>query len=354
MNRSDIDSPPARGKWADRRKAITRTALSPQLGEMVKTGLLSAGKPLPLVIQPNFEGVDLSTWGAANREFLETKLNTHGALLFRGFGLRTQAEFEEFLNAISLNVMNYIEGATPRTKLSDKVYTSTEYPQDQSIALHNELTYVRTWPTRVCFFCVTPAEQGGETPIADVRRVFNRLRPQTVQGFMDKGWMLVRNFSDELSLPWRVSYHASSKAEVEQYCRASDIDCEWLDGDRLRTRQVRPAVAMHPVTGEMLWFNHVAFWHVSSLEPKVREAMLAVCKEAGLPYNTYYGDGSPIEPSVVEELRQAYQQETVAFLWQQGDLLLLDNMLVAHGRNPFTGPRKVLVAMGDPYSSRGL
>jgi alpha-ketoglutarate-dependent taurine dioxygenase len=140
----------------------------------------------------------------------------------------------------------------------------------------------------------------------------------------------------------------SDPAEMEAYCRRSRIECEWKDGGGLRTRQARPAVRRHPRTGEWVWFNHVAFWHVSSLAPAVREMFLAEFRAEDLPYNTYYGDGQPIEDSVVEELREAYRQETVAPLWQEGDVLMLDNMLVAHGRNPFSGTRKILTAMGEP------
>jgi alpha-ketoglutarate-dependent taurine dioxygenase len=250
--------------------------------------------------------------------------------------------------------MQYTEGATPRTELGDKVYTSTEYPADEAIALHNELTYVTTWPAKIWFCCLQPAEQRGETPIADVRNVLKRIDPQILERFIEKQWMLVRNFGEGLSLPWQSSFHTTDKSEVEQYCRRARIEYEWKPNDGLRTRQVRPAVARHPQTGEMVWFNHVAFWHLSSLCPKVREAMLAMFDEEDLPYNTYYGDGSPIEPSAVEEIREAYRQETIAFPWHSGDILMLDNMLVAHGRNPFTGRRKVLAAMGEPCSTRGL
>jgi alpha-ketoglutarate-dependent taurine dioxygenase len=113
---------------------------------------------------------------------------------------------------------------------------------------------------------------------------------------------------------------------------------------------VRPAITQHPTTGEKVWFNHVAFWHVSSLPAEVREALLSVFSEDELPYNTYYGDGSPIEDSIVQEIREAYAEETIAFPWQKGDLLMLDNMLVAHGRNPFSGERKVIVAMAEPFT----
>lgn len=250
--------------------------------------------------------------------------------------------------------MEYTEGATPRTKLGDSIYTSTEYPPDQTIALHNELNYVTMWPMKILFFCVIPATGGGETPIADVRRVFQRLDPAIRERFMDKGWMLMRNAGEGLSLPWQTTFHASTRQELEEYCQRAQVEFEWKDHDRLRTRQVRPAVARQPKTREWLWFNHVAFWHVSSLEPAVREAMFKVFKEEDLPYNTYYGDGSPIDDEVVAALRAAYDAETVRFLWQKSDLLLLDNMLVAHGRSTFSGARKLLAAMGAPNSDRGL
>jgi alpha-ketoglutarate-dependent taurine dioxygenase len=265
-----------------------------------------------------------------------------------------QSDFADFLTAIKLPRMEYTEGATPRTKLGDSIYTSTEYPPDQTIALHNELNYVITWPMKILFFCVIPAERGGETPIADVRKVFQRIDPAIRQRFIDKGWMLMRNAGEGLSLPWQTTFHASTREELEEYCRRAQVEFEWKDHDRLRTRQVRPAVARHPKTREWLWFNHVAFWHVSSLTPEVREAMFKVFREEDLPYNTYYGDGSPIEDEVVAALRAAYDAETVHFPWQRGDLLLLDNMLVAHGRSTFSGARKILTAMGAPNSDRGL
>jgi alpha-ketoglutarate-dependent taurine dioxygenase len=139
---------------------------------------------------------------------------------------------------------------------------------------------------------------------------------------------------------------------LESYCRESRIECEWKGADRLRTRQVRPAVRVHPRTGEPVWFNHLAFWHVSSLEPRLREVFLGEFGQEELPYNTYYGDGTPVEDSAIEEVRNAYREETVAFPWQKGDLLMLDNMLVAHGRHPFSGARKILTAMGEPYSDQ--
>ena len=324
-------------------------SLSPK--NLVSSSSLPSGEMPPLVLQPVVKNVDLLSWASTNQEFIETNLLQYGGILFRGFEISSQEKFEQFLQAISLRLMQYAEGATPRTQVGDRIYTSTEYPPDQRIALHNELTYVTTWPMKILFCCLQPAAERGETPIADVRRVLRRISPQVKQRFIEKGWMLVRNFGAGLSLPWQTSFHTTEKNEVETYCRRALIEWEWNTDDRLRTRQSRSAIAQHPQTGEMVWFNHVAFWHVSSLEPKVREAMRAMFKEDELPYNTYYGDGSPIEDSIVEEIREAYREETIAFSWQKGDVLMLDNMLVSHGRNSYSGARRILAAMGTAYNS---
>lgn len=325
-------------------------ALSLERGELIRKHPFSPEDAIPLVLEPQLEFLDLAGWLKNNWQSVQADLLKHGALLFRGFDVPDQAAFTRVVGATSVPLMQYMEGATPRSELGGKVYTSTEYPPDQSIALHNELTYVMTWPMKIWFYCLQPAQERGETPIADVRNVLRRLDPAIKERFAEKGWLLVRNFGEGLSLPWQTSFHLQSKTELEAYCRSARIEWRWKQDDGLQTRQRRPAIARHPVTGEMVWFNHVAFWHVSSLEPELREAMLALFGEENLSYNTYYGDGTPIEDSVIAEIREAYRQETRAFAWQHGDILMLDNMLVAHGRNPFVGPRKILVAMGEPHT----
>lgn len=309
---------------------------------------LQSGRKLPLVVQAGLEEPDLFQWASNNREFIDRSLVDCGAILFRGFHIRTQADFERFLPAVSTKLVNYMEGSSPRTKLGEKVYSSTEYPASQTIMMHNELAYVTAPPLRIWFCCLEASEQGGETPIADVRRVFQRIMPNVTEKFRARQWSLVRNFGNGMSLPWQSSFITDDKTEVERYCRASDVEYEWVNEQHLRTRCIRPAVAQHPTTGEWVWFNHIAFWHLSSLAPAVRQSMLAVFSEKDVPYNTYYGDGECIEDDVVQAITEAYNHEKVTFPWQQGDVLMLDNMLTAHGRNPFVGTRKVLVAMADP------
>jgi alpha-ketoglutarate-dependent taurine dioxygenase len=354
MSTSEPASPAQRPTWSKRREAVKPTPITAEQAEWVTLEPLCVGEALPLLARPALRAVDLAAWAAANWELLEERLARHGGILFRGFDLQGQADFERVVHALPVQLTGYQEGATPRTKLGEKVYTSTEFPAEHSIALHNELSYVTTWPLKIWFFCLTPPATGGETPIADVRRVFQRLPPTVRERFADKGWMLVRNFRPGLGPSWQSSYLVADRAAAEEYFRLHAIDWKWTGEDRLRTRQVRPAIARHPRTGDLLWFNHVAFWHVSSLEPGVREVLLRDFGEENLPYNTYYGDGAVIEDEVVAALRDAYELETRAFAWQPGDLLMLDNMLVAHGRRPFGGPRRILTAMGEPCSERGV
>ncbi|MBE8964963.1 TauD/TfdA family dioxygenase [Nostocales cyanobacterium LEGE 12452] len=317
--------------------------------ELITESFLQSEGNLPLVITPKFSDLNLPIWAEDNQQFIINNLFKYGGILFRGFAVNQKEDFEQFVSAVCPQLMPYIESSTPRTKLSDKVYTSTEFPADQTIALHNESSYSSTYPMKIWFCCIEPANQGGETPIANVRKVFQRIHPQIRERFQEKGWMLVRNYGNGFGLPWEKAFHTTDKAVMEDYCRNACIQVEWKDSNRLRTRQVRPAIAQHPMTGEMVWFNHVVFWHVSSLQTQFREKFLSEFTEEDLPYNTFYGDGSSIEDSVIAEIREAYQQEMIIYPWKKGDILMLDNMLTAHGRNSYSGSRKILTAMGEPF-----
>jgi len=328
-----------------------RKAVSPTGQGWVKTEPLWPDKTLPLLVQPTVRGLDPVEWIARQGDFIRQQLDTHGALLFRNFNVWGATEFEHFARAASAGeLLPYKERSSPRSRVAGNIYTSTDYPADQSIFLHNENSYQHTWPMKIFFYCAVAPQQGGATPIADTRRIFARLAPRLKQRFIEKKWMYVRNFDERFGLPWQTVFQTTDKSQVADYCRRNGIEVEWRDGDRLKTRAVRAAVVRHPRTGEQLWFNHATFFHVTTLAPTVRDVFLATFKEADLPTNTYYGDGSPIEASVLDELRQAYHEETVSFPWQQGDILMLDNMLVAHGRAPYAGPREILVGMTEPFS----
>jgi alpha-ketoglutarate-dependent taurine dioxygenase len=319
--------------------------------EAVRTEKLASGTDLPLLVLPNLEDLDFVSWAGLNRAWIQSLLMRHGGLLFRNFHIASPSEFEKFVAAVSGNPLEYKEQTSPRSRVHGNIYTSTEYPPEQVIFLHNENSYSSIWPLKIMFFCVVAPQEGGETPIADVRRVLARLPGSVRERFAQQGWMLVRNFGTGYGLPWQRAFQTEDKEEVGRHCAANGIQAEWLAGDRLRIRQRRAAVRQHPVTEEEVWFNHATFFNVSTLPPEIRAGLQAELSEKDLPYNTYYGDGSAIEPEVLDTLREAYLQETIKFPWKQHDLLLLDNMLVAHGRSSFRGPRRIVVGMGEPYSS---
>jgi alpha-ketoglutarate-dependent taurine dioxygenase len=320
---------------------------------MIKTSYLESKGKLPLLIEPGSEDVDLIRWARSNPELLKDSLSEHGGILFRGFNIEDAAGFSALVMAVTPELMEYFEPSTRRTKVEEKVYTSTEYPADQEIPLHNELSYSHNWPTKIWFYCAQPAQQGGETPICDSRKVFQYLDTAIRQQFLEKKVMYVRHYGDGFGLPWPKVFGTTNKAEVESYCRRAGIEFLWRDGERLTTRQVREAVIRHPLTGETVWFNQAHVHNILAVPEQLRDTIIAMAgnKDFPLDINTCYGDATPIEASALEAIKEAYRKATVVFPWRYKDVLLLDNQLVAHGRRPFSGPRRILVAMAEPLSN---
>ncbi|MDZ8262378.1 condensation domain-containing protein [Nostoc sp. ChiQUE01b] len=322
-------------------------------GQLIKIDYLRPGETLPLVLKPELNDFDLIDWVQSNREFIETELLKHGAILLRGFNLDSVSTFENLAQAICPSLFGEY-GDLPRVGISNKVYGSTPYPPDQAILFHNESSHMHCWPLKIWFFCIQPAKLGGETPIVDCRKVYQLLDPKLRARFEQKQLMYIRNYTEGLDVSWQDFFHTTDKTVVENYCCQAGIDFEWLSGNGLVTRKVRPAVSKHPKTGELVFFNQVQLHHISCLESSIRESLLLMFGEEKLPRNVYYGDGSAIEDSVMKEIGTVYQQATISFPWQKGDVLMLDNMLTAHGRNPYEGSRKILVAMGEMIRSEDI
>ena len=281
---------------------------------------------------------------------VEDQLHEAGALLLRGFDVLGEQAFQSLVRGFGHELLNYEFGSTPRKAIEQGVYTSTEYPAHQTIPLHNEQSYTLQWPLKIWFHCVQPSVEGGETPIADSRRIFQQLDPALRQRFSEKRLMYVRNYGNGLDLSWEQAFNTEDPAVAEAYCRANRIAFEWKDDGELRTRQICQAAARHPKTQAWVWFNQAHLFHVSNLAPAIRESLMAVVDDdpLDLPRNVYYGDGTELEESALEEIRGVLAENSVYFPWEKGDVLMLDNMLVAHGRASFKGPRQVIVAMAEP------
>lgn len=286
-------------------------------------------------------------WAQDNKDIIEQNLLKHGGLLLRGFDIHSVSEFNKFSQVICPSLLEYTYRSTPRSNLGGKIYTATEYPADQSIPLHNENAYSDSWPEKIMFFCAIPAKEGGETPIADSQKVLKRIDKEIVKIFEDKGVLYVRNYSPGVDLGWQEVFQTKDKQEVEKYCLDHSIKYFWNQiGPELTTKQLCQATLLHPITKEKVWFNQAHLFHISGLIKELARELILEVGEKNLPRNSFFGDESPIEEEVLNHIREAYEKEMIVFRWQRGDIMILDNVLMAHGRKPYSGERKIAVAMG--------
>lgn len=286
-------------------------------------------------------------WAHDNKHLLEQTLLEYGGILLREFDIQSVSEFNKFSQVVCPNLLDYTYRSTPRSNLGGKIYTATEYPADQSIPLHNENAYSNSWPEKIMFFCAIPAKEGGETPIVDSRKILKRIDKEIVKKFEDKGVLYIRNYSPGVDLSWQEVFQTADKQEVEKYCLNHSIKYFWnQEGPELTTKQLCQATLFHPITKEKVWFNQAHLFHISSLNKALIHALIMEVGEKNLPRNSFYGDETPIEEEVLNHIREAYEKEMIAFKWQRGDIMILDNVLMAHGRKPYSGERKIAVAMG--------
>lgn len=308
-------------------------------------------RALPAVLAGGGAGIE--EYLTAERPRLRRLLAEHGAVLLRDFQVAGVDGLDRAVRALSGPPLTYSERSSPRSTIKGQVYTSTDYPPDEEIFLHNENSYQASWPLTLYFYCSQPPETRGATPLADVRQVYRSIDPAVRAEFVRRKWMVVRNFHHSFGVGWQHVFNTTDRSEVERYCARNGIELEWRGADGLRTRAVREPVHTHPRTGEPVWFNHVTFFHVTMLPTDVHTGLREIFAEEELPSNTFYGDGGRIPDDVLAHLRDCYRAAAVRFDWQLHDILVVDNMAAAHGREPFTGPRKIAVAMAELSTADG-
>jgi alpha-ketoglutarate-dependent taurine dioxygenase len=306
---------------------------------------LQPGRP-PL-LRAEADG-DAPRWAAEHRDALRAAVVEHGSVRVRDLGLRDAAEVGAVFRQLATRLMSETEAFAPRQAVSDGVYSSSTWPQNQPMCMHHELSYTLEFPGLMLFACLTAPTEGGATAVADSPTVLDALPADLVERFEQEGWLLTRSYNEEIGASVAEAFGTDDRDAVERYCHANSIDFEWQPDGGLRTRQRRSAVVRHPATGRRCWFNQIAFLNEWTLASEVREYLVDVYGAAGLPFNTQFGNGDPLGKEVVEIINDVYQRHTVREPWQAGDLLLVDNVRAAHSREPFAGPREVLVGMADP------
>ncbi len=311
---------------------------------------------LPVIDQPGLPPTltvsapaDVRRWAAEHRDAVRAAVAEHGSLLIRGLGLRTNDDVRSAANGLVTAFMSEREAFAARSDLGSGLYSSSTWPANQPMCMHHEVSYASPVPGLMLFAClVPPTDGGGATGVADAPTVLNALPADLVDRFEREGWQLVRSYNDEIGATVADSFGTDDPAAVAQYCQVNGIDAQWQPDGSLRTVQRRPAVVRHPLTGQRCWFNQIAFLSEWTLDPEVREFLIDMYGEDGLPFTTRYGNGEPIPEDVVQLLNEVYDEHTRRDAWQAGDLLLVDNIRTAHSREPFTGPRQVVVALADP------
>lgn len=329
---------------------------------------LKGSAHLPLVIQPS-NSTSLSVLLgelSGQRAWLEAQLLEHGAILFRGYDIHTPEDFQLVVQSFIDEFVDYTRGVSPRSKVSGMVYTSTDAPSFAPIPLHCELSYTPQPPSRIMFFCHTPARQGGETPIADMREVYRSLDDDVRQRFEQHGLRLIQNVpgrkSFGLGKTWREMFATDERRKIEKACELMNISCRWKSNDSLQLINHRPAFLTHPVTGDRVLFTSFYNFHDSwSDEFKIHDQLwlswligigerlraLTGKPADDYPHHCTYSDGTEIPRHDILAIRQALRANAVAFPWHRGDLIVIDNFRVSHGRMPYRGQRKILTAMGN-------
>ncbi|MFT7773024.1 MAG: SDR family NAD(P)-dependent oxidoreductase [Roseateles sp.] len=314
----------------------------------VRRGFLAPGREFPLVLEATTPDLDAAAWARAHADEVETLVRRHGALLFRDFGLRTPQAFETFAETIEPALYGSY-GDLPKKEGGRNTYQSTPYPERQMILYHNESAHLERWPRKQWFYCELPSPVGGATPIVDGREMLRRLPAALVEEFERRHLLYVRTFTPRLDVSWQDFYKTDRRDEVEQRLDRAGIAWSWLDERTLQTRTRCPAVITHPHTGDRVFFNQVQLHHPACLDPQLREDLLSTAGPGRLPRDVRYGDGAPIADETMAIIGRAYEDCAVRFEWRRGDVVMLDNMVAAHARDPYEGPRKIVVAMGAMF-----
>lgn len=319
---------------------------------------------LPLVIEPSRADISFDETLkliSSQRDQLEEKLLQSGGILFRNFPFRNEHCFAGLIKALDRGTfLDYIGGDSPRNKITEGIYTSTEAPPSVKIPLHNELSFVKNYPKKIYFFCQIAPKERGETTIADARKVHDAIDPSVRSRFIAQGIKYVSCYYYKSHLmQWLNKWQRSHKSwidvfetehskTVEEKCHANEFGFKWHQNQWLQISQERPAVMAHPITHENVWFNQA---HLYDFNPKllgwwryVGAKLLYIRKHMRL-HEVSFATGNPIPRQDLYHILDALEANTIYFPWKTGDLLVLDNVLAMHGRATFTGKRRILAAM---------
>jgi hypothetical protein len=290
---------------------------------------------------------DPRRWAAARRDELSALMLAHGSVLVSGLPVRTAQALADVRDALGLRPAAMHEQFAERRMLGDGVYSAPHWPADREQCLHHEQGYGIDFPRVLLIACLTPARTGGAMLVGDTRAMLDELPPDLVERFRAAGWLLERNFRPHFGVPWSTALGASSPEEAEKTCEARMVGFTWEPDGALHLTQRRSAIVSHPITGARCWFNDVGFFSQWSVDAEERQVLLNAFGDRGIPFNARIGDGEAISEESWRRVLDGYDAVVHRIPWRAGDLLLLDNVLCAHGREPYTGDWHLAVAPAE-------
>jgi alpha-ketoglutarate-dependent taurine dioxygenase len=326
---------------------------------------------LPRVVESDGQQslADLRAFVTAERARLRDELSKRGGFLLRGFEVNDPTSFADIIEALGYQPEsdNPFE-TSPRSKVAASVYTSTDTPDAYPILAHNENSFLNTRPRMISFFCLVEPMRHGETPLFDSRAAAITLDPNVRAKLQEKKVCYRRRFPKKrpswapmINRTWDEAFGTSDRDEIEAMVTAQGMVCQWHPNGRiLHTENVVDPLPRHPETSEQC-LNLQAFHRTSILQDldEVRprqNGLHNASLKMGLrllyaldvmPVQIFYGDGTPIPPDEMAEIRRATWDHSVLFRWKKGDVLVLDNIMTGHGRMNVEGPRKILTSFGD-------
>ena len=298
--------------------------------------------------QPAGEAIELQqvyAWVEENREGLSAALNTHGAILLRDLNIKTDQEFDQLIQAFAWPNFTYADSLSNavRRNRTERVFTANEAPADVSIFLHHEMAQTPVYPSKLFFYCEHAADVGGATPICRSDILLERMRsqiPEFVAQCENKGvcYSQTMPLEDDLESGQGRSWASALSAETQHGAETKETKLgytwAWQAGQALSvTTPVLPAVRDLP-DGRSVFFNQLiaAFrgW---------KDARNSGEKQIS------FGDGSAIRHEDMAVAIELADELSFDIPWQTGDVAVVDNYLVMHGRRPFEGTRRVLASL---------
>jgi alpha-ketoglutarate-dependent taurine dioxygenase len=353
------------------RSVVERDGTDGAVAELVASGDVRTwrntdGVP-PLFVEPRSDTLasvsDFCDWLERNIQTLNDVVAAEGAVVLRGFPVRDAVEFNKVVQVLGPWDDDYAGGATFRSQINGSVYEATRFSSDLKIGMHQEMNYLPEAPGRLAFFCADPADRGGETVIADMRAFTRQLSSEHRDRFAALGTRVIRNFvapptdgsteagglhPDQRS--WVTAFYTDDREEVERICEHKSLTPTWHDDGSLTVETSFPILAAHPRTGELVYRGAVHFHpddyaQAANVPEEARRELATLKARQRIPTGFMLGDGSVLTPEERSELARRLDALETYWPWQAGDLMIVDNLLVAHGRNPYEGTRDVQVAL---------